>query len=115
MASNYVVATIDAAVAVLQEAGVAEGDALKALAPLIRSSVANSLAAGTAQALTGPIERGDTQTVASHLRALAAGPDSVRDLYRSAGLHTVALARRKSPQVNRQAIEALLKQEQYHE
>ncbi len=115
MASNYVVATIDAAVAVLQEAGVAEGDALKALAPLIRSSVANSLAAGTAQALTGPIERGDTQTVASHLRALAAGPDSVRDLYRSAGLHTVALARRKSPQVNRQAIETLLKQEQYHE
>ena len=72
MASNYMVMTIDAAVTLLRQTR-SENDALPALAPLIRASVANSLAWGPAKALTGPIERGDVQTVAAHLEALRAG------------------------------------------
>ncbi len=112
MASNYMVAMIDAAATLFQEAGMSAEEALSALAPLIRASVANTLGAGPVQALTGPIERGDEQTVAAHLRALHQAPKSVRDLYCSAGLHAVELARRKNPGSDRRTIESLLKQEQ---
>ncbi len=117
MASNYLVAMIDAAVILFKAAGVPAEQALPALAPLIRASVANTLAAGPVQALTGPIERGDEQTVAGHLRALRGAPETVRSLYTSAGLHTVELARRKSPATDRRTIdlktiESLLRKEQ---
>jgi predicted short-subunit dehydrogenase-like oxidoreductase (DUF2520 family) len=122
MASNYLVATIDAALILFKAAGVPEDQALGALAPLIRASVANTLADGPVQALTGPIERGDEQTVAGHLRAFLgvsghavsgrAVSESVQGLYRSAGLHTVELARRKSPATHRGIIESLLRKEQ---
>jgi predicted short-subunit dehydrogenase-like oxidoreductase (DUF2520 family) len=117
MASNYMVAMTDAAIILFKAAGVPADQALPALAPLIRAAVANTLEAGPEQALTGPIERGDEQTVATHLRALltASGrsvSESVQDLYRSAGLHTVELARRKSPGIDRRIIESLLREEQ---
>jgi len=94
MASNHLVALIDAAQGLLSEAaGVDRETALRALAPLVRSSVSNVLNHGPGAALTGPVERGDGATVAAHLQALAATP--VADLYRAAGLHTLDLARRK--------------------
>lgn len=115
MASNYLMAMIDAAVILFEQCGVAREDALHALAPMIRSSVANTLASGPEKALTGPIERGDFQTVASHLRALnnssQSVPESIRELYRSAGLHAAGLALRKSPGTHRQVIEGLLRGE----
>lgn len=116
MASNYIMATVDAAVILFERCGVSRRDALDALAPMIRSSVANTLASGPERALTGPIERGDAQTIASHLEALCnpsgTVPESVRELYRYVGLHVAALARRKSPGVHRERIEELLRGEQ---
>ncbi len=112
MASNYIMAMIDAAAILFMQAGVTEDQALAALAPMIRASVENTLAKGAVAALTGPIERGDQHTVASHLRALQnAGdlvPETVKDLYSSAGLHAAAIARRKSPAIDRRTIESLL-------
>ena len=101
---------IDAATITMGLAGVAEEQALKALGALIRASVENSLAMGPVQALTGPIERGDAQTVAGHLRALDSAPESVRQLYRQAGLHALDVARRKAPGTDRAKIESLLRQ-----
>jgi predicted short-subunit dehydrogenase-like oxidoreductase (DUF2520 family) len=109
IASNYIVATIDAAVALMELARVPSESALQALAPLIRASVENSLRRGPVQALTGPIERGDEQTVAAHMRALGKAPESVRQLYRQAGLHTLEVARRKTPATDRAKIESLLR------
>lgn len=115
MASNYLMAMIDAAALLFQHCGVSRETALAALAPMIRASVSNTLARGPEQALTGPIERGDAQTVESHLKAFsnAAGsvPESVRELYRYAGLHVAALARRKSPGTDRRIIQELLRGE----
>jgi predicted short-subunit dehydrogenase-like oxidoreductase (DUF2520 family) len=93
MASNYAVALIDAAVALLARAGVAEADAVAALVPLVQGSVANVAARGTAAALTGAIRRGDRLTVERHLAALADTPE-LEALYRALGRRTVDLARR---------------------
>jgi predicted short-subunit dehydrogenase-like oxidoreductase (DUF2520 family) len=95
MASNYVHALTDAAVILMVSAGLEAGTALAALAPLIRSSAENSIALGPDRALTGPIERGDEETVRRHLRALACGPPEVGALYRAAGLQVLGIARRR--------------------
>jgi predicted short-subunit dehydrogenase-like oxidoreductase (DUF2520 family) len=93
MASNYVTALIHAAVQLFQLAGIGETEARRALAPLIRQSVENTLDAGPAQSLTGPIRRGDAGTVAAHLAALDSTPESLQLLYRACGMYTVDVAR----------------------
>lgn len=110
MGSNYLVALIDAAVSLMNEAGIGEAEARAALGPLARASVENVLRLGATNALTGPIQRNDLRTVAGHLRALEAAPGTVREAYRVLGLHAVALARRASgPEADRNSMEALLR------
>lgn len=94
MASNYVVSLIDAAVQVMEAAGVKPEPARRALAPLIEASVENALKQPE-EALTGPILRGDVQTLALHLQGLASLPSSIEQLYRSLGMHTVQVARKQ--------------------
>jgi predicted short-subunit dehydrogenase-like oxidoreductase (DUF2520 family) len=109
MASNYVTGLLDAAAILMKAAGLDEHTALKALGPLIRAGVENTLVLGPEKALTGPIERGDVETVRRHLRSLGAVPPSVSGLYRSAGLHVLELARRRGlPEAKAREIEELL-------
>jgi predicted short-subunit dehydrogenase-like oxidoreductase (DUF2520 family) len=90
---------------------VEEEQALRALTPLIRASVENALAMGPLRALTGPVERGDSGTIAAHLRALSGSgtPESVNGLYRAAGFHALNMTRRKKPGADRNDMEALLR------
>jgi predicted short-subunit dehydrogenase-like oxidoreductase (DUF2520 family) len=109
MASNYVVVLVDAAVTLMQAAGLERDAALEAVAPLLRTTVDNVLAEGPEGALTGPIQRGDAATVAAHLAALGASPASVRELYRAAGRQALDIARRRGlPGDRAQAIETRL-------
>ncbi len=111
MASNYIVALVDAAAMLMSAAGVGQQRALRALGPLAEASVANALRLGPAQALTGPIQRGDLLTVKGHMRALHSAPESVRELYRWAGLHALQLAvRRGLPLERALLLERLLRE-----
>jgi len=111
MASNYVTALISTAVMLMKEAGVDEAAARLALAPLARTSVENAFRLGPAAALTGPIVRGDADTVRGHLAAVAEAPAAVAGLYRAAGLATLEIARRRGlAEVEAGAIEELLRQ-----
>jgi predicted short-subunit dehydrogenase-like oxidoreductase (DUF2520 family) len=117
MASNYTVVLLDAAVMLMKEAGVEEQQALRALTPLIRASVENALTAGPLQALTGPIERGDSGTVAAHLRALSCAlvPKSVKALYRAGGSHAIDMAGKKRPGADRNDMERMFRKAAEHE
>lgn len=109
MASNHLVGLVDAAANLMELAGVAQEDALRALAPLTTSSLTNALALGPAQALTGPVERGDARTIELHLEALRLAPVPVRTLYRAAARHLVDLARRKgTPEPAARRLEEIL-------
>ncbi len=111
MAGNYVVGLVDAAVMLMKAAGVEQELALRALAPLVRAASANALALGPEKALTGPIERGDIETVALHWKALALEAAPLRDFYRAAGLHLVTLARRRGlPEASAVRLERLFQQ-----
>jgi predicted short-subunit dehydrogenase-like oxidoreductase (DUF2520 family) len=91
MASNYLVALMDAALTLGGRVGMDRGIAWEALKPLVQATLANIDELGTASALTGPIQRGDEQTVRRHLAWLAAEP-ALESLYRRLGVRTAALA-----------------------
>jgi predicted short-subunit dehydrogenase-like oxidoreductase (DUF2520 family) len=94
MAGNAVIAAIDAAVVLLGAAGVEKRAALNAIRPLCLTSAQNALDIGPEAALTGPVQRGDAETVRAHVEALAGCPDYVADLYRASGHALVEIARR---------------------
>jgi predicted short-subunit dehydrogenase-like oxidoreductase (DUF2520 family) len=73
--SNYLVALVEQASEVLRGAGV--GDPVATLRPLMTALLDNALRDGPA-ALTGPISRGDVETVRVHLAVL---PPDVRHTY----------------------------------
>jgi predicted short-subunit dehydrogenase-like oxidoreductase (DUF2520 family) len=91
LAGNAPLALLARATALLEEAGVAHEDAHRALAALLAGAASNASRGGAAAALTGPVVRGDAQTVARHLDVLSADP-STRELYRRLALEALALA-----------------------
>lgn len=81
-ASNYLLAVLSAASRFLDRAGIPEDEAMEALLPLVRGTLRNLEELGARQALTGPVARGDAETVHLHLRMLE-GRD--RSLYAALG------------------------------
>jgi predicted short-subunit dehydrogenase-like oxidoreductase (DUF2520 family) len=65
--ANHLATVVSQAARMLTEAGVAEPGAF--LRPLLEAALANTLASGES-ALTGPVVRGDADTVAAHVAAL---------------------------------------------
>lgn len=71
-ACNYLTTLLDVARQSYVKAGVPSDTALKMMAPLVRETVDNIFRVGPAQALTGPIARGDVETVARQRDAVLA-------------------------------------------
>jgi predicted short-subunit dehydrogenase-like oxidoreductase (DUF2520 family) len=93
MASNYVVAAIDAAAAVLSAAGVGPDQSARALVPLAEGALRNISAHGTTAGLTGPVRRGDAATIQRHLDALRGRPE-LAEIYRALARRAVEIAGR---------------------
>ena len=72
LASNYVTTLLAAATSLWEPFASEPGAALSALLPLLRASVESLERVGLPDALTGPIARGDTGTIAAHLAWLDA-------------------------------------------
>jgi len=88
-ASNFPALLMASGEEMLAAIGITPEDARQALMPLFLAAVENVKARPSAQALTGPIARGDVETVKKHLAALEATPE-LREFY-------VALSRRAIP------------------
>ncbi|HEX5939023.1 MAG TPA: DUF2520 domain-containing protein [Dehalococcoidia bacterium] len=93
--SNYSVILFAVAQEILESLGEGEEEARASLLPLLRAVVTNLGRQSAPAALTGPIARGDVQTVAGHLAALAAKHPELIPLYQELGLKTVDLANRQ--------------------
>jgi predicted short-subunit dehydrogenase-like oxidoreductase (DUF2520 family) len=70
VASNFLVTLEAAAERLAAGAGIEAGDARRLLGPLVRTTVENWLALGPEAALTGPVARGDGETVAAQRSAV---------------------------------------------
>ncbi|HSH44946.1 MAG TPA: Rossmann-like and DUF2520 domain-containing protein [Longimicrobiales bacterium] len=88
-ASNYVVAATALVARTLAEAGITEADAIAAALPLMRGTMENVEQLGLGAALTGPVARGDADTVRLHLARLS---PAERRLYSALGRETLRLA-----------------------
>ena len=81
MAGNQATVLLGLASELLVAAGVSPSDAPQLLAPLAIASIHNAAQVGPAQALTGPVARGDDAVLAAHRAALQAAPAEVREAY----------------------------------
>ena len=106
----FIVALIAETVALWSKVGIAPGEAMHALLPLLHGSADNAGKLGVAGALGSVVARGDVGTIRRHLDALAKDAPESLELYRALSLRTVPLAISKGtlkPETAKK-IEALL-------
>ncbi len=68
--SNYLVTLMKTAADLWQSFGIPQEEAVKALLPLLKGTVNNIERVGIPGCLTGPIARGDVETIRKHVAAL---------------------------------------------
>ena len=95
VASNYLVALMHLAQALMTAAGLPPEMFPQALYPLIRGTLENIAKLGIPEALTGPISRGDVGTVEEHIRSMKEKLPDLEPLYSLLGVYTLMLAMRK--------------------
>lgn len=102
VACNYLVTLEHHARRLFIAAGLPEDNALDLFLPLVQATLDNVASQGTVRALTGPLSRGDSLTIAGHLDALAADAPDLLVMYRALGLATLDLVRARdevSPEI----------------
>ncbi len=105
-ASNFSVALAGVCTDMLLEAGFSAENAATLLNSLITGNVKNIVAHGPAGALSGPLERGDKDTISAHLSVL---PEDKKELYRMLSRELLPLAEEKNPDRDYTLIKELLK------
>lgn len=92
VASNYLITLLENALTLLEAAGIDRADALTILRPLIKGTLANIDQAGIPQALTGPVARGDLDTIATHLDHIRTETSNLLPFYKMMGEFTIPIA-----------------------
>jgi predicted short-subunit dehydrogenase-like oxidoreductase (DUF2520 family) len=106
--SNYFVALVDYGLKFYQALGADRQETLRALLPLIRGTLHNIETLGTTDALTGPIARGDVETIQGHIEAMQKKTPELLGLYKELARHTISVAREKGS-ITRDTAEELRK------
>lgn len=107
-ASNYLVTLCQNALLCLGDAGVENEMSMKIIASLMQSTLNNlETTLSPEKSLTGPIKRGDINTITKHLNAL---PEPLSNLYKTLGLATLGIA--NLPEEREKKISALFSQKE---
>lgn len=106
MASNHAVALWHAATRLLGETGLDRARCQEVLLPLLRSTLDNVERMPLEEALTGPVRRGDPDTVARHLEMLHRRLPELAEIYVAGTAQAVDLARRSGEDLDA-ALEAI--------
>ncbi len=105
LSAGLLLPVIHAATLAFHQAGLSKKQALRALLPLSHSALQGVEEKGLRKGMTGPLVRGDVDTIVRHLQAL---PEPVQRLYQTLSLHALALVPPKSAKT-KSAILKLLK------
>jgi predicted short-subunit dehydrogenase-like oxidoreductase (DUF2520 family) len=106
IACNYLVTLVKLATDLWQGFDIPQSQATQALLPLIRGTIHNIDTIGIPQCLTGPIARGDIETVQKHLDALERVAPALLAIYQELGLQTIPIALAKG-RINQQQADEL--------
>lgn len=93
IACNFLPALVDSALQCLAKANIDENIAKEMIQPLMQGTLANIFRTSANQALTGPIARGDLETVARQLTAIEKQLPKLRSLYSNLSLSTLDVAK----------------------
>ena len=113
LASNHIVALLSAVQSLFMRWTDRPEEAQAAFWPLLHGTLDNFKRLGPGKALTGPIARGDAETVERHLAVL---PEEYRDFYIALGLQALRIAPTHSALDEKKAeiLEKILKQRCNH-
>lgn len=96
IASNYLVSLLNTSVDMLKYVGFDEKKALAMLKPLVIQTINDTFEFGPQDALTGPISRGDVDTVYRHLEKLKKTDNkNWMEIYQLLGLRTLDMTKNK--------------------
>jgi predicted short-subunit dehydrogenase-like oxidoreductase (DUF2520 family) len=98
--SQFINALFSEAAKIWESWGASEADAVRALLPLARGTLASIEAAGIARGMPGPVSRGDLTSIEKHVAALSPLGPEVIEFYRVVCERTIPLG------VERGAIDA---------
>lgn len=104
MLSNHVVAVLETGYQLLKRCGFSEQDARSFSGVLVKNNVANVIKDGAVDALTGPIERGDVETVNMHLSVLNRKEQGI---YKACGKELISISKMKNPGKDYSGLEKL--------
>jgi len=117
MACNYLTVLLDLSLQTFAAAGIEDHTARQLLEPIVLQTAKNNFALGPEKALTGPLVRGDIQTVSRQLDALTQQTDtgpggstpSLAEVYRLLGKAALPLAQKAGLNpANARKLETLL-------
>ena len=109
ISSNFPVVLASVAGHLLHQIGIPDASAYQAVDALMTGAVANMKQTMPDDALTGPVVRGDAETVGKHLRALE-GFEPAREIYRALSSAAVEIARGRGTDARKlAAVGALLR------
>ena len=87
-ACNMVTALLGIAIDLMRESGMSEDRAVQAVTPLILSTVSNISVRGLPDSITGPVIRGDIETIRNHLDILQTH-QQIKEVYRLLCRHLI--------------------------
>ncbi len=94
MASNFLASLLDTATELLSQAGLPKSMAPHVLMPLVQGTLQNVNKFDAGTALTGPVARGDENSITKHLDALRNLPE-LRKFYATIALRSLEIAQRE--------------------
>lgn len=108
--SNLVVGLLDMGINLMTQCGFSRENALKALYPLVTNNAENVMKNDVVKSLTGPVQRGDYETVEKHLSCLSG---EEREIYILLSKKILAIAKKKNISTDYSKTEELLREEKY--
>jgi len=104
-ASNLTVGLYHAATELLQDCGLSPSFAQNALCPLFMGNASNVVNLGAVAALTGPVERADSETLEKHLGVLSG---ENWEIYQLLSRRLIKIAEQKNPTGDYEQVKMLL-------
>jgi len=111
VASNFFVVLLEVAASLLKFIGIEEKQASEIVLPLIQGTLENVKDFGLENSLTGPLIRGDQESVEKHLDALRKHPDFF-EIYRILSTQALKIAKKRNLTPEKfKALKSLLEEE----
>lgn len=108
ISSNLVIGLVSQSMDLLVSCGFSKEFSEMALKPLMLENMKHLVCDGPVNSLTGPVERGDTETVSKHLACLEG---EELEIYRLLSRRLIPIAKLKHPDVDYSAMERMLDDE----